>query len=451
MTNPAPPRRFAHRRGEGREALAGFLAGGEFETFLDRKIAENERSRLGVLVIGLNRFRRINQLLGFRGGDLAIAELSRRVLSAFPAAAAGHLGGDEFAVCVNARSRQGALRAASLVLDLVTRPLIVQGHEFHMSACVGVAVYPGNGLDGAALLRLASAAMLRAKRRGGNAIEWSAVPELSVPEDRFRLESALHGAIERGELSLRYQPQVDRDGRLCALEALLVWKSAELGHVDTETFIRLAEESGIITPIGEWVLRCACRQIAGWDRAGLHPPRVAVNVSAQQFASPAFVDSVRQTLVETGVQGSQLELEVTESCILADIEQSASRMAELRALGVRIAIDDFGVGYSPLAYLHRLPLDTIKVDRSFVRQITHPGGSLPVVHTITVLAHHRGLQVVAEGVETESELELVRAARCDLAQGYFIGLPLPAQEISGRLGESGPFCKHVLSASASQY
>lgn len=418
---------------------------------MDRRIAAHPKKRFAVCAVGLNRFRRINQLLGYRGGDLALEELSRRVLSFPRGSAPCHLGGDEFAVVLESATRRGAQDLAAKMLEWIGRPLVVQGHEFHMTAAIGLAMYPSSGGDGQTLLRRASAAMVRAKARSGNSIEWSRVAETQPQMERFHLENALHRAIERQELSLRFQPQVDREGQVRAVEALLVWNSADLGHVDTETFIRLAEETGIITAIGEWVLREACVQAAQWSACGDRAPCMAVNVSPQQFASPEFVETVKRILAATGVRGERLELEVTESCILADIEQSARRMAELRKLGVRIAIDDFGVGYSPLAYLHRLPLDKIKVDRSFVRQIAQPGGTLPVVHTITVLAHHRGLQVVAEGVETEEEFELVHAARCDLVQGYYVGFPLEAEQISALLSDRKSFARYAVAAADWRY
>jgi diguanylate cyclase (GGDEF)-like protein len=419
---------------------------------VDRRIAEQARKRFTVCVLGMNRFRRINQLLGFSGGDLALQEISGRILHSTPRAGfASHLGGDEFALLLEAGSRRGAEAAAGEVLARLGRPLVVQGHEFHMTASLGLALYPASGADGATLLRRAAAAMARGKQRSGNAMEWSPAADADSPRERFRLENALHRAIERKELRLRYQPEIDREGRVRAVEALLVWDSADLGHVDTETFIRLAEETGVITAIGEWVLREACLQAGRWRAAGRHAPSIAVNVSPQQFSSPKFVATVRRILEETGIPGDLLELEVTESCILADIDQSARRMAELRRLGVRIAIDDFGVGYSPLAYLHRLPLDKIKVDRSFVRQITRPGGTLPVVHTITVLAHHRGLQVVAEGVETEEEFELVHAARCDLVQGFYVGMPLAEEEITALLADQKAFKRYAVASSHWSY
>lgn len=452
MTHSPLPGRLAGNRAAAARGETHLLGGGAFEAAIDRRIAAQGRKRFAVCVVGMNRFRRINQLLGFSGGDAALQEISSRILSCVPPGGlAAHLGGDEFAVVLEAGTRPRVEKAAGEILAKLNRPLVVQGHEFHMTASLGLAMYPAGGADGATLLRRAAAAMIRGKQRSGNSLEWSPDVETDSPRERFRLENALHRAIERKELRLRYQPQVDREGRVRAVEALLVWDSSDLGHVDTETFIRLAEETGIITAIGEWVLREACLQAGRWRAGGRRAPSVAVNVSPQQFSSPQFVATVRRILEETGIPGELLELEVTESCILADIDQSARRMAELRKLGVRIAIDDFGVGYSPLAYLHRLPLDKIKVDRSFVRLIAQPGGTLPVVHTITVLAHHRGLQVVAEGVETEEEFELVHAARCDLVQGFYVGMPLAEEEITALLADQKSFARFAVAASHWSY
>lgn len=452
MTHSSTRSRLPGSRTASARSRLRLLNGGALEAALDRKIAEFASKRFAVCVLGLNRFRRVNQLLGYSGGDLALREIASRILAwGSPSELAAHLGGDEFALVLGTGSRRITERAAGQLLDQINRPLVIQGYEFHMTACLGLAMYPASGADGATLLRRAAAAMARGKHRGGNAVEWSPAAEAESPRERFELEKALHRAIERQELRLRYQPQVDRNGRVRAVEALLGWDSPDLGRVDTETFIRLAEETGIITAIGEWVLREACLQVKRWMAVSRNVPRVAVNVSPQQFSSPRFVGTVRRILQETGIAGDLLELEVTESCILADLDQSARRMEELRRLGVRIAIDDFGVGYSPLAYLHRLPLDKIKVDRSFVRQIAQPGGTLPVVHTITVLAHHRGLQVVAEGVETEEEFDLVHAARCDLVQGFYVGRPLAEDEITVLLADQAAFARYAVAAAHWSY
>jgi len=225
---------------------------------------------------------------------------------------------------------------------------------------------------------------------------------------------------------------------LDGFEVLLAWKHPRLGVVEADVFIRLAEESGLIAELGEWVLRQTCMQIALWKQTGFHCPKVAVNVSPMQFASPEFVGQVLSILDETGVAGDSLEFEITENAVLRDIEESAERMRTLCLHGISFAIDDFGVGYSPLTYLHRLPISTVKVDRSFTGEIARNGGSLPLVHTITVLAHQRGLKVVAEGVETAIEMKMVRAARCDRMQGFLFGCPLSAQDIEPLFSHKGP-------------
>jgi EAL domain-containing protein (putative c-di-GMP-specific phosphodiesterase class I) len=240
-------------------------------------------------------------------------------------------------------------------------------------------------------------------------------------------------ALEQEEFILRFQPEVDRDGQFAGCEVLLSWYHPELGNVEADTFIRLAEEIGVILPIGAWVLWQACAQAKLWLDAGLNIPRIAVNVSPLQFADPGFVPTVAAVLDSTGLPGDRLELELTESSIMRDIDEAAGRMRALRELGITFAIDDFGVGYSPLTYLHRLPVDVVKIDRTFIAQITKPSGSLPLVQTITVLAHRQGFQVVAEGVETQEEVDLVRAVQCDRMQGYFFGAPLFTDEFEAIL------------------
>lgn len=415
------------------DALTGLSRGGHFESRLQNIIDDpsSKARTYAVLVLGLDRFRHLNELLGYQSGDAALREIAGRLRSglAEPGMVA-RLGGDEFAVLVPGMGNEPAAEIAAVrLLQLASESFLVRKREVFLTASIGVAIFPGDGVQPRQLLRAAHDAMNRAKLRGGNTFERTHPPMGLRPEQRYQLESALRQALKNEELTVRYQPQVDREGWLRGLEALLSWDSPSLGHVETETFIRLAEETGVIVPIGAWVLETACRQVAAWRAAGWPTPRMAVNVSALQFANPMFVAAVESTLKNTGVSGSDIELEVTESTILRDLDESAERMAQLRLLGIRIAIDDFGVGYSPLSYMHRLPLDAVKVDRTFIGQITKPSGSLPVVHTITILAHHRGLEVVAEGVETEGELELVRAARCDLMQGFLFGPAMGASEV----------------------
>ena len=421
-------------RGSGVDALTGLPRGGEFEGALNRLIQATPQTPIGVLLVGVDRFRHVNALLGYASGDQALKAITARLLEWLPTGAVlARLGGDEFGILLPGFSEEHTTAAADAVLHQFRQPVRAGRRDVFLSVSAGLNHFPSDDSSAEALLRSASEALERAKQRGGNTWDRFGFKAGLRPEERYRLESALRHAIERNELSLRYQPQVDRMGELCGFEALLSWQRAGHGRVETETFIRLAEEIGAIGAIGAWVLRTACLQWVEWQAAGLNPPRLAVNVSPLEFASPDFVTQVRAVLAEVGVAGSCLEFEITEGAMLRDIDESAARMAELRSLGIRIAVDDFGVGYSPLTYLHRLPLDTVKVDRTFISQITKPSGSLPVVHTISVLAHHRGLQVVAEGVETVEELELIRAARCDLAQGYLFGPPLGAEETSGLL------------------
>lgn len=414
-----------------RDTLTGLMRGGALETVMARTIQARPEESLTVCVLGIDRFRHINDLLGYDAGDRILREVASRLSRWLPEnGAVARLGGDEFAIVLPGLREREAMLSGAAILNILEPPISLDQREIFASASLGLSLYPEDGSSAARLLSKASLAVARAKARGGGVMERATNPNGLPPEERYQMEGALRRALEHNELSLRYQPQVDRDGKLRGLEALLVWNHPELGRVQTETFVRLAEEIGVIAPIGAWVLESACRQMAAWRQAGLAVPRVAVNVSPLQFSCPKFVEMVSGVLRETGLDGDALELEVTEGTILRDIEESAARMRELRAAGVRIAIDDFGVGYSPLTYLHRLPLDVVKVDRTFVSEITKPSGSLPVVHTITVLAHHRGLEVVAEGVETEGELELVRAARCDMVQGYLIGNPLSSAGIA---------------------
>lgn len=418
------------------EPLTGLARGGAFEAEVQRLVALAPERPLAVLVLDLDRFGHVNDLLGYGQGDEVLRAVGQR-LAQWPGqgVVVARLGGDEFAVVVPGCDASGVEAQSAIAAAMFQSAFEVAGRALHLTVSCGVSLYPGDGTGAQELIRAAMVALERAKHRGGNQWEPASAEAGSSPEKRHTLESALRGALANQELSLRFQPQVDRDGRMQGLEALLVWQNPVLGRVEPEAFVRMAEEIGVIFPIGAWVLRESLRQVAEWRKRMENPPRVAVNVSALQFNRPDFAAVVRAALVEFEVPGHFLELEITESAILDDLDACALRMAQLRALGVRIAIDDFGVGYSPLAYLHKLPLDVVKVDKGFVREITSPGGTLPVVHTITVLAHHRGLQVVAEGVETLEQLELVRAARCDLVQGYLVSNPLEAAGVAALLDE----------------
>lgn len=440
-----------------RDELTGLARGAEFEAWVAEATRGNPGGRPVVLAIaGLDRFRHLNELLGYSAGDAALVAWCdalqhwMREDAPLRGGRMARLGGDEFAflwpVCPSVAE---GIALGEVLMERMRRPLSVSGREVHLLASVGLAVTEA-GFGGAlSLIRKTSAAMRRAKRRGGNTLETIRWEESLAPERRYQLESALRTALDRGEFSLRFQPQVDRQCRLDGLEALLTWRHPDFGEVSPDLFIKLAEEIGAIVEIGDWALRQACIQIAIWQEAGLNPPRVAVNVSPLQFSTPDYVRRVKEILGEQGVPGSCLELEITEGTLLRDLRESAARMHALRRLGISIAVDDFGVGYSPLTYLQELPLDAVKVDRGFTSQITKPAGSLPLIHTITVLAHHRGLKVVAEGVETHGEMELIQAARCDRMQGFLFGTPMYPHEIEELIRQPDLLAKKVFSGLSS--
>ena len=267
--------------------------------------------------------------------------------------------------------------------------------------------------------------MYIAKNRSRNELQFFTPDVSGGARKRLELETRLRRALERHEFQLFYQPQVDLNGRLASLEALLVWDTAELGRVSPSEFIPIAEETGMILQIGEWVLQHTCDQIAAWREAGLRTVPLAVNVSALQFAQPDFVRTVADTLTSAQVPADCLELELTESLIMSDVQASASRMRELREIGVKIAIDDFGTGYSSLSYLRRLPADSLKIDQSFLQESEFGPATLALVKSIVVLAHNIGLSVTAEGIETTEQLQLIRQAGCDRAQGHLFGAGLP--------------------------
>lgn len=403
--------------------------------------ARESESIFAVVFIDLDRFKQINDTLGHFIGDIVLDQVSTRMQESLDAGDfLARMGGDEFAaVFEGISSREEGIAKANLLLEAIRAPLRLNDYELFVTASVGVSFYPEDAEDAAALLRKAGSAMYRVKNRGTNDVECFTLPEVVTGGfERLELETYLWRALEQDELQLYYQPQVQLDGTLDGLEVLLAWEHPKLGRIPAGQFIPIAEESGLIVPIGSWVLRQACQQNAAWRREGLPGVRTAVNVSALQFARTDFVQMVSEALEISGLDPRLLELELTENLLMRDVEESARRMQSLRSLGVGISIDDFGIGYSSLNYLRRLPANTLKIDRTFLQEITAPSGTLPLIHTIVVLAHSMGLRVVAEGVETPQQLELLRMANCDLAQGHLFGGLLTPDEVRLRLGRRLP-------------
>lgn len=382
---------------------------------------EVARERLNIIFINLDRFQQINGALGYAAGDELLRTASERLRSLLgPGDVSGRVGGDEFAVLTAG--------SADRYLDALRAPYLIAETELFVTASIGVASFPQHGKHAAELLCSADLAMRGAKASGRDAVEIFA-PEDPAPQlERLHLETALRGALDNGELDLMYQPVVSVHGSVDGLEALLTWRHPVRGVISPRRFIPIAEEIGLIVPIGAWVMEQACRQGARWRKAGYPKTYISVNVSARQFERHDFVAQVAGALKASRFRPEFLELELTESYVMRNLPESVRRMREIRELGVSISIDDFGTGYSSLSYLGKLPVDAVKIDQSFLRRLLEPKGSLPVIQSIVRLAHDMQLSVVAEGVETEAELDMVRVLGCDRVQGHFYGQPLSREE-----------------------
>ena len=388
--------------------------------------------RLGLMVFDLERFKAINDTLGRREGDKVLKKVARRMRQAVAdESRAARLGIDQFAIMLPAV--QDATEVARTLGDMAPRfldaPVVAGGRELRLSAKAGIAMFPEDGGDADTLFRNAEAALKKAKETGERYLFYAPQINARVSE-QVELEHRLRHAVEHGDLFLHFQPKVElATRRTVGLEALLRWMGPEGVLVSPARFVPVLEETGLILEVGRQVLAAANATYRGWQARGLNPPRIAVNVSALQLRRPSFVADVRAALGEPGSDGGGADLEVTESLLMEDIEESIRKLRELRDAGLHIALDDFGTGFSSLSYLSKLPLDTLKIDRSFIRGITERADDTSIVSTIISLAQALRLKVVAEGVETEEQAQLLRLLRCDQAQGYLFSPPLPAERI----------------------
>jgi diguanylate cyclase (GGDEF)-like protein/PAS domain S-box-containing protein len=383
---------------------------------------------LAVMFLDLDQFKAVNDALGHRVGDAVLVELAQRLQRVVRAQdTVARLGGDEFVLLVPAADAQGAADLAGRVLAVAQEPYQVEGHELTVTPSLGIALAPGDGSDLNALSRAADTAMYRAKAEGRNTWRFFTA-ELQAQSDRtLQLSNALRRAIERDQLSLVYQPQMDlASGRVFGAEALLRWQHPELGFVSPAEFIPVAESTGLILPIGAWVLQAAARQLAAWDREGLPPITVAVNVSSVQLRQADLPQLVRRTVEDAGVGIDRLEVELTEGAAMQDPQSAIAVMNALYQNGTELSIDDFGTGYSSLAYLKNFPVGKLKIDRSFVRDIGSDVGNTAIVEAIIRMATVLGMRTVAEGVETQQQLDFLRQHGCDAMQGYLLSKPLPA-------------------------
>jgi diguanylate cyclase (GGDEF)-like protein len=391
---------------------------------------------LALVIVALDRFRRVNETLGQQVGDTVLRQVAERLReSVGDADLVGRRSGDEFMIVVSDDGSQGAVLAlVDRLQQAIREPFHIQGQEVTMTASLGVARFPADSADAQNLFRSADIALARAKQSGrGKLVVFDRAMQEAVTT-RAELERELRIAMREGHLLLHYQPKFRvSDRKLVGAEALMRWRHPTKGLVSPGQFIPVAEDSGLIVPIGTWALGEVCRQRHAWHRAGLPVGRISVNVSALQFARPDFVGTVTRAMRAANVSDGQLELELTESIVMDDVEHVAARLGELRKLGVAVSIDDFGTGYSSLAYLQRLPVDVLKIDRSFVRPLDMGGAEARGAHAlataIATLARGLGLEVLAEGVETEAQFEALAGLGCDAIQGFLLGKPVPAAEL----------------------
>ncbi|WP_377705089.1 EAL domain-containing protein [Pseudoduganella sp. UC29_71] len=394
--------------------------------------AGNDGKLLGVLFMDLDRFKYVNDNLGHDVGDRLLVAVAQRVRhSVRTVDTVARLGGDEFTVVLSdLDGPAAAATAAHNICRVLAAPFQIDGHDIFVTSSVGIAMYPHDGTDVATLVKHADSAMYRAKKTNTGFQFYEASMEQSISE-HVRLESDLRRALEQEQLEVYYQPQASlEDGQIIAMEALVRWRHPTRGMVPPNEFIPLAEETGLINPLGDWVLRTACAQLRSWIAQGLPPLRVAVNLSVRQLLQKDFAASVEAVLADTGLPPHLLELEITESTLMENAQDTLKALHRLRGLGVRLSIDDFGTGYSSLSYLKRFPVDIIKIDRSFVRDVPMDADDVAIVTAIIALAHSLRLEVVAEGVETEAQLNFLKGRNCDLMQGYHLSPAIPPEQFA---------------------
>jgi diguanylate cyclase (GGDEF)-like protein len=425
------------------DSLTGLPNRVMFGQRLDHAISQAKRHdrRLAVLFIDLDRFKVINDTLGHEFGDTLLRDVAQRLMQCVRASdTVARLGGDEFIVLLEEVS--APLFVASVAQKLIAalaQGFALAGKEYHVSASIGVSTYPDDAQSAPELLKNADIAMYRAKEQGRNSFQFYAAEQNVHTVERLTLESGLRRALERGQLVLYYQPQVDTaSGRITGFEALVRWQHPELGLLPPASFIAIAEETGLIVPIGQWVLHAACATQRDWREAGFAPLRMSVNLSPRQFLHEGLKSDIVNIARAAGVDTAELELEITEGMVMQDPERAVKLLRDIRDVGVRIAIDDFGTGHSSLAYLKRFPVDYLKVDRSFMADIPADRGDAAITQAIIAMAHSLELKVIAEGVETQAQYEFVLAQRCDEYQGYFFSKPLAEPQARALLGRAAP-------------
>ncbi len=432
--------RISHEREQlaTHDALTGLPNRMLFMDRLEQALIRAKRNRtlVGVMFIDLDRFKRVNDTLGHASGDQLICEVARRLRAMVRADdIVARLGGDEFVVAVSdVGMLTPILQVVEKMLAGVTQPYRIAERELFCSCSVGVSVYPNDGSTAADLLKHADAAMYHAKGTGRNRFQLYDTAMNAMAEERLQLETDLHYALERNEFVFHYQPQVNLDsGRIQGFEALIRWNHPHKGVLSPAAFLEMLEETGEIVRVGRTLLAVACNQAAGWHAAGFASLDIAVNLSSKEFWHASLIDTVRDVLAQSGLRPQSLQLELTEGIFMEDIDSAAERIQALKTLGVTVAVDDFGTGYSSLAHLKRFPIDVLKIDRYFVRDLPNSPVNTALINSILALCRGLHLGTVAEGVENRAQLDALRKLGCQSLQGYFISHPVPLDEVAGLL------------------
>ena len=393
------------------------------------KAAHRQGSRVGLIYLDLDRFKQVNDTLGHPAGDLLLVQAAQRMTACLRAGdTVARLAGDEFAILLPGLGNNIDTKlVGQKILEQLAEPFDLNGHEAYVTGSMGAAIYPDNGFDPETLVRSADRAMYSAKEAGRNAFHFYS-DDMDVDEtERLDFDLLLRGALAREEFFLLYQPKVDLlDGQICGFEALLRWRHPERGVVSPTEFIPLLEESGMIVLVGEWVMNRVAEQIIRWQADGLRVPCVSINLSPRQFSAPDLDAQVQAMLAKTGIDPTLLELEITESSLMRDPTATTLLLERFRSYGLSLSIDDFGTGYSSLSYLKRFPLDTLKIDRTFIRDLSTDSDDAAITWAIISLAHSLKLKVVAEGVETTEQLDMLRDRACDEVQGFYFSTPQSA-------------------------
>jgi diguanylate cyclase (GGDEF)-like protein len=417
------------------DGLTGLPNRSMFSKLLSQRISEARRynKQLAVAFLDLDRFKQINDTLGHEAGDQLLQEVAARLqVCVRDSDTVARLGGDEFVVLLpDMEEGKHAATVAQKILAVIGKGFTLIGHEFRVTASIGISLYPQDGDDEQTLTKNADIAMYQAKAEGKNNFQFYSEKLNANSLERLTLESSLRHALERNEFRLHYQAKRDiRSGRIAGMEALLRWEHPDLGTVAPMQFIPVAEDTGLIVPIGKWVLKTACLQSVAWQKEGLPPLSVAVNMTARQFSDEYLLQDLTSILKDTGMNPHLLEIELSESLLIHDVETTLRILTGIKSLGVRIAVDDFGTGYSSLATLQRFPLDTVKIDRSFIGELVGPSEGSALADAIIAMGKSLSLTVVAQGVETKEQADFLRAHACDELQGFYFNRPLPAYQFA---------------------